>query len=1195
MSQIETTALMQNALREIERLQRKLGGVEQQLHAPIAVVGMGCRFAGADSPEALWQRLLDGADGVREVPAERWDAERYFDADPDASGRIYCRAGSFLDDVASFDAGFFGISAREAAMLDPQQRMLLEVVWEAIERAGIPAAELKGSATGVFAGVMHQDYAHRFRDADDVDLYTASGNAPSVLAGRVSHVLGLHGPTLTIDTACSSSLVAVHLACNALRAGECDIAIVGGVNVVLSPLSTAAECRAHMLSPSGRCRSFDDGADGFVRGEGCGVVVLQRLADAQAAGRAIDALIAGSAVNHDGRSAGLTVPNEHAQRELVRSALRAARIDASQVRYVEAHGTGTALGDPIEAAALASVFAGRAPDARVLLGSIKSNFGHLEGAAGIAGLIKAALAVRHGVVPATLHVRTPNRGIEWDTLPLRLALGNERIDAGDAPCVAGVSSFGFSGTNAHAVVVAPPRVDEGGAARDVAEAEVEAEAGACLLTVSAKSDASLRGNAARYADHLTGLDASAWAAACHASHVARSHFPHRLAVVAASADAMARELRRFARGEDAAVASGVCGAMPIGRAAATAEADAAQDPAARLAALAQRYVAGQPVDWPAAIVAGGRLAPLPTYAFDRQRYWVDERRANASSPLYRVAWQPAPTPAVSRRPGGRIVAGDPACCAAVARALDAVGERCTIVAAEIEAIRAAGSAEHGIVLAFDDAARESAREPVAAVARHGALLGALARHLAETPSAGPVTVVTRGALATGPAEDVDPVAAALSAAVRVARREQGEAWRGTIDVDGAPASFDTLAALLGDASAEEQQAVRGATVLVPRLRRAGAGAADAIPALDADAAYVVTGGTGALGLATARWLAGRGARHLLLISRGGETGEDVQAACARLRADGVEVRAAAADIADEDALREALATAGRPIRGVVHCAGVVRDAPLDTLDAAAFTAALRAKVGGAVLLERLTDAQPLDFFLLYSSISVVVGRHGQAAYAAANAYLDALAQRRSARARPALSIGWGLWAAGMGAADARTAGRIRAGGLHPLGEAEAFAALEQAFTGEPHVIVAAIDLARIAAQPDLPRLIEGLTGRPPAPRARTLSFEQLRGRTADARRALVAEYLDAELRAVLSSPAALPHQTSLLDLGVDSLTGAELRNALERALGVSVAITHLIDGSSLDALIARVMTQVERRLVTEQTSAAGADTEEITL
>ncbi|UJB29724.1 SDR family NAD(P)-dependent oxidoreductase [Chromobacterium sp. Beijing] len=1184
MSQIDTTALMRNALREIERLQRELDGAEQRRHAPIAVVGMGCRFAGVDSPEALWQRLLDGADGVSEVPAERWDVERYFDADPDASGRIYCRTGSFLDDIASFDAGFFGISAREAAMLDPQQRMLLEVAWEAVERAGMTAAELKGSATGVFAGVMHQDYAHRFRRAEEVDLYTASGNAPSVLAGRVSHALGLHGPTLTIDTACSSSLVAVHLACNALRAGECDIAIVGGVNVVLSPLSTAAECRAHMLSPSGRCRSFDDGADGFVRGEGCGVVVLQRLADAEAAGRTIDALIAGSAVNHDGRSAGLTVPNEHAQRELVRAALRAARIDASQVNYIEAHGTGTALGDPIEAAALASVFAGRGREERVLLGSIKSNFGHLEGAAGIAGLIKAALTVRHGVVPATLHVRTPNRGIDWDTLPLRLALGAERIDAGGAPCVAGVSSFGFSGTNAHAVLLAPPRAAAG-------ETAAGADEGAQLLVVSAKSDASLRGNAARLAAHLAGLDAAAWAAACHASRAARSHFPHRLALTAVSAEGMARELSRFARGEDAAVHSGVCGGMPPSRDASPETADAGREPAERLDALARRYVAGLPVDWPAPAGAGRRVARLPSYAFDRQPYWVDEGRAQAESPLYRIAWQPLPAPAGARRSGERIVAGDPALCAEVARALEAAGERCAIAPAEIDAIRRAGDA--GLVLAFDRAAGDE--DALAAVARRGALLSALARERAATPSAAAITVVTRGGAATGPAEEVDPVLAALSAAVRVARREQGRSWRGTIDIDGSPASFDALAALLGDEAAEEQLAVRGATVLAPRLRRAGAGAAGALPALDGDAVYVVTGGTGALGLATARWLAGRGARHLLLISRGGEAGAAAQAACARLRGDGVEVRVAAADVADEAALRGALAAAGRPIRGVAHCAGIVRDATLDALDAAAFAETLRAKVGGAVLLDRLTEAEPLDFFLLYSSISAAVGRHGQAAYAAANGYLDALAQRRRLRARPALSIGWGSWAAGMGAADAKTAERIRAGGLNPLSEGEAFAALERAFTGEPHLVVAAIDLARIAAQPDLPPLIEGLVGRAPAANARTLSFDQLRGRPAGERRARVADYLDAELRAVLSSPAALPRQTSLLDLGVDSLTGAELRNALERALGVSVAISHLIDGSSLDELIDQVMAQLERKLVTEQHSAAGADTEEITL
>lgn len=1175
MSTIDPTTLMRNALLEIERLQRKLGESQQQMHEPIAVVGMGCRFAGVNSPDELWQSLLDGNDGVGEVPADRWDAERYFDPDPDASGRIYCRTGSFLDDIASFDAGFFGISAREAVMLDPQQRMLLEVVWEAVERAGIAASALKGSATGMFAGVMHQDYAHRIRNAADVDLYTAAGNAPSVLAGRISHVLGLHGPSLTIDTACSSSLVAVHLACAALRARECDIAIAGGVNVVLSPLSTAAECRAHMLSPSGRCRSFGHGADGFVRGEGCGVVVLQRVGDAQASGRMIEALIAGSAVNHDGRSAGLTVPNEHAQRELVRAALRAARIEADEVQFIEAHGTGTSLGDPIEVAALTSVFARRAKDSPVLLGSIKSNFGHLEGAAGIAGLIKAILGVRHGLVPATLHTREPNRNIDWGAVPLRLARQNERIDG--TRRVAGVSSFGFSGTNAHAVVVSALVAEQ--AAR-------KPDAGSQLLTVSARSDASLRQNALRFAERLSQIGAAELADLCHSSHVARSHFPHRLAVVAARPEEMADALRRFARGEPAAVESGVCGAMPaIG--------DPGQPaPDDSLPELARRYLAGAAIDWSRLAPDGARIVPLPTYAFDRQRYWLDERADTGPSPLYRIAWRAVPPPVAAHRAGRRIVAGDsPTQCEAIARELEAAGEQCTVVRADVDEILRAGSADLGIVLVLAEAA--AASEPVAAIARQGAVIIGLAQALAARPSLGPVAVVTRHAASTGPAEDVDPIAAAVNAMVRVARREQGARWRSSIDIDRSPASLTVLATLLGGDIGEEEVAVRAAVALAPRLRRAGAGTA--VPKVADDAAYVITGGTGALGLATARWLAGRGARELLLISRRGETDPGARAQCDQLRAGGVDVRVARADVADEASLRRALAMADRPIRGVIHCAGLVDDAPLAAMTAAGFEAVLRPKVAGACLLDRLTADRPIDLFVLFSSLSAAVGRHGQAAYAAANAYLDALAQQRCLQGRPALSVGWGLWRAGMGAEDSKTAEQIRASGLHALAEAEAFAALERAFAGDAHVIIAAIDAKRIAAQPSLPRLIEGLTGTAGPQRRPHFDVEQLRGRTADARRALVTDHLGAQLQAILSSVTALPQDVSLLDLGVDSLTAAELRNAIEQQTGVAVPAERFIDGSPLRAIVEIVASQLEHRLVTTPARNSLAPTEEITL
>nr|AFR69333.1 polyketide synthase SpiC1 [Pseudomonas sp. Q71576] len=1175
MSMSNPTTLMHDALIEIERLQRKLGGLEQQLKEPIAVAGMACRFAGADSPEALWQLLLAGTDGVRAVPADRWDSERYFDADPDAAGHIYCRTGSFLEDIASFDAGFFGISPREATMLDPQQRILLEVVWEAVERAGIPASALKGTATGVFVGVMHQDYAHRIRNAADVDLYSASGNAASVLAGRISHVLGLHGPSITLDTACSSSLVAVHLACAALRAGECDIAIVGGVNVVLSPISTAAECRAHMLSASGRCRPFDDSADGFVRGEGCGVVVLQRLSDATAAGRSIDALIAGSAVNHDGRSAGLTVPNEHAQRELIRTALRAANIDARQVQYVEAHGTGTSLGDPIEAAALASVFASRAKDSPVLLGSIKSNLGHLEGAAGIAGLIKAILCVHHGVVPATLHVRQPNRGVDWNSVPLRLARQNEPMSG--AQRVAGVSSFGFSGTNAHALVMAAPvspAVRGGGSFPQ-------------LLTVSAKSAASLLMNAVRFAEHLSRINEAELEDVCHSSRVARTHFPHRLAVVASSAQEMANELRRFALGEQATVVSGLARAMSPRDA-------VGEAPYETLEAIAQGYVLGKPVDLTRLAPERCRIAPLPTYAFDRQKYWLDERLGTAQAPaLYRIAWRPILSVAPIPRSGQRIIAGDdPQLCGEIAAALEAAGEQCTVVRAEAKAIQGAGNADLGVMLVF--ASIQTDAEPLEAITRYGALIIELARALALNPSLGPVVMVTRGAAFTGPAEEIDPVAAAINAAVRVARREQGPLWGRSIDIDRSPQSLATLAALLGGAEdAEEDVVIRAAAILIPRLHRAGAG--EGMPDIAAEGVYVITGGTGALGLATARWLVRLGARNLLLISRHGEQEQNVRASCDQLRSEGVDVLVACADVADEASLRHALALVDRPIRGIVHCAGVIDDSTLVTMTPAAFAEVLRAKVGGGHLLDRLTMNQPVDLFLLFSSISAALGRHGQAAYAAANAYLDALSQQRCLRGRPALSVGWGLWAAGMGTTDPKVLERMRAGGLLALTETEAFGALEKAFSADAHLIIAAIDTPRMASQPNLPRLLEDMVGGHPPMRRPVFDFEQLRGHNADARRALITEYLGRELQFILSSDVELPHDVSLIELGMDSLTGSELRNAIERSTGIYVPMQHFIDGSPLNTAVEVIVGQLERRLVTTLPGRQGNSTEKMTL
>ncbi|MGE5286674.1 MAG: SDR family NAD(P)-dependent oxidoreductase [Micromonosporaceae bacterium] len=438
----------------------------------IAVVGIGCRFPGGDAgmlgdPERFWRFLLDGGDAVREIPPERWAA--FDDGSPAVGAALSAttRWAATLDDVAGFDAGFFGIAPREAAAMDPQQRILLEVSWEALEHAGIPPRSLRGSRTGVFAGLSAAEYAHlTAADLSRVDAWTATGAAASVAAGRISYLLDLRGPSFAVDTACSSSLVAVHLAAESLRRRESDLALAGGVNLLLSPVITMTFDAGGGTSPDGRCRAFDAGANGMVRGEGCGVVVLKRLGDARRDGDRVLAVITGTAVNSDGRSNGLVAPNGEAQRDLLRAAYASAGADPHDVDYVEAHGTGTPVGDPIEARALGQVLgAGRPPQRPLLLGSVKSNVGHLEAAAGVAGLIKAVLALSHRQIPPTAHFTEPSPHIalgelglavpaaptEWPSRPSSAAAG-----APEAPPIAGVSAFGFSGTNAHVVLSAPP-------------------------------------------------------------------------------------------------------------------------------------------------------------------------------------------------------------------------------------------------------------------------------------------------------------------------------------------------------------------------------------------------------------------------------------------------------------------------------------------------------------------------------------------------------------------------------------------------------------------------------------------------------------------------------------------------------------------------------------------------------------------
>jgi polyketide synthase 12/polyene macrolide polyketide synthase/epothilone polyketide synthase D len=513
---------------------------------PIAIVGMGCRFpGGVDSPEAFWQLLRNGVDAITEVPPDRWNVDAFYDADAAAPGKMHTRWGGFVGEVDRFDAQFFGIAPREAVFMDPQQRLLLEVSWEALERAGQPPDGLAGSKTGVFVGVSTSDYLQlqvRAGDTSRLSAYSGTGSSLSVAAGRLSYTLGLQGPSLSIDTACSSSLVALHLACQSLQSGECHLALAGGVNLILLPEINIVLSKGNMMSPTGRCRTFDASADGYVRGEGCGMVVLKRLSDAVAAGDEVLAVIQGTAVNQDGRSGGLTVPNGPAQEALIRETLEKSGVSAGAVDYVEAHGTGTSLGDPIEVHALATVLgADRTPDHKLLVGSVKTNVGHLEAAAGVAALIKTVLALQHAEIPPSLHFTVPNPHIAWDRLPVEVAstlMPWPKNASGRR--TAAVSSFGFSGTNAHVVVASAPP--------PAARPDVERQRPLHLLALSAKNDAALGVLADRFAHYLGDHAEAAIADVAFSANTGRGQLDARLVAVAETSAQLREQLVACASG-----------------------------------------------------------------------------------------------------------------------------------------------------------------------------------------------------------------------------------------------------------------------------------------------------------------------------------------------------------------------------------------------------------------------------------------------------------------------------------------------------------------------------------------------------------------------------------------------------------------------------------------------------------------------
>ena len=523
---ISQLSLEERALLEFQSAQ------QGKFQESIAVIGMGCRFPQVADPNSFWSLLKEGKNAITEVPASRWDNDALYDPVPAIPGKLSTRWGGFVDQIDQFDAAFFGILPCEAERMDPQQRLLLEVTWEALEHAGQPPKQVLGRNIGTFIGISTSDYATMLlSNWEKVDAFAATGGAGSIAANRLAYILDLRGPSLSVDTACSSSLVALHLACQSLRQGECEAALAGAINLMLTPELTIALSQAHMMAPDGRCKTFDANANGYVRGEGCGVVVLKRLSQAVQDGDNILALIRGSAVGQDGRSNGLTAPSGRAQQAVVRQALDNANVAPETISYVEAHGTGTSLGDPIEVDALKTVLMpNRTPEQVCWLGSAKTNIGHLESAAGIAGFIKVVLSLQHQEIPPHLHLQQLNPHIALAETTFAIPTQCQPWDVpNETRRLAGVSAFGFGGTNAHMILEEAPL---GTKVKSSVERPLH------ILALSAKSPLALRSLAGRYRDFMDGVEDDALADVCFTANTGRNHFPHRLALVASSAEAV---------------------------------------------------------------------------------------------------------------------------------------------------------------------------------------------------------------------------------------------------------------------------------------------------------------------------------------------------------------------------------------------------------------------------------------------------------------------------------------------------------------------------------------------------------------------------------------------------------------------------------------------------------------------------------
>jgi len=1187
MTQKQQDELLDRARKVIRELREKLSVAEAQSRpVPIAIIGVGLRFPGCgDDPEQFWRMIAEGRDAVTAVPPDRWDGDAFYAPGSTVQGKINTRHAAFLDDVKRFDAAFFDITPREAVRMDPQQRIFLETAWHAIEDAGLTKARISASDAGIFVGVHNHSVDYQSMQYDrlaELDAYSATGTAHDMIAGRLAYWLDLHGPAIAVNSACSSSLTAVHFACRSLSAGDCSVALAGGVNLLVSPGSWVAAAQLQLLSPEGRCKTFDARADGMGRGEGCGVVVLKKLDAAQRDGDRVLAVIRGSAVNQDGRTNGLTAPNGLAQQQVVRRALKEADIDPSEIGYVEAHGTGTVLGDPIEVEALAEVLGGGRRNAPCTLGAVKANIGHLEGAAGIAGLIKTVLVLRHCWIPPVAKLTNLNPHLAFDRKDLEVPQqGREWKTTGKR--FAGVSSFGFSGTNAHVVL------EEASSGNATAPPSSELP-----VMISAQSFDALRALAIAYADRLEHSEVFELIDISYTSAMRRTHHSHRVAVVGTSPNEMASQLRRRVADMD-------CGERGFSRMQPTGSDKGLNE----VEQLVRDWENGVQVDWANIFASPASVVDLPRYPFQRREYWLDVPRTSgiisADIPLphdwfYVTDW-------VEKELNESLApASDQVRTWVVLDSEDLFGEEL------VEAIRGRGdiaikpakvsnSAER-LESAFAEFQRDrvtsisvvyvpTGQDPVVMIADALEVTKTILRCSHKVKLwfiTQQIEPIARTGLAPHPAQ------AAIQGFSRVFGLEHPEFAGGVIDtVSGSAESAKAVCEEISQDIGEDRVALRQGRRWVARLRRENLIAGDKRLNLNADKCYLVTGAFGRLGIQIAGWLVDRGACHLALVGRRSPedmANLDLIAKLEALRARGITVLAEACDVSDESQVMSLLARidqTGKSLAGVVHAAAGMRFSPLEEASRQDVEFSFRAKFAGACTLDYCMRARPLDFFVLFNSAAATIGLRNGALYAAANSCLESIVLERHSLGLPVLNVEWGTW-------EQQTKDRqqelVERSGFRPMQSARALRVLETLIVSRRESgLVADIDWRTLSAAlgmrgRDLLIREVGRDGKegssegvPPGPQAEentaaTQWLDKLRDLPLIDRNLGLLNYVSREVRQVfgMSPQDPIDECCGLFELGMDSLMSVDLKRRLESGTGLQLPDTVTLTYPSITVL-----------------------------